>query len=146
VPSDLAFKAMNGIHRLILRASAGHLGWSLPGYGMPVVELTTTGRKSGKPRSTMLSSPYQEGEKIVLVASAGGNDHHPCWYLNITANPEVTVAFAGKPTRRMRAETAGSAERARLWPLITKDHANYAGYQRRTQREIPVVVLTPVDG
>jgi deazaflavin-dependent oxidoreductase (nitroreductase family) len=145
VPSDFAFKVMNQTHRLILRATGGRLGWSLPGWGMPVVELTTMGRKSGQPRTTMLSSPYQEGANIVLVASAGGNDRHPAWYLNITANPEVTVAFGGKPARRMTAETAGPEERARLWPIITKDHANYAGYQRRTQREIPVVVLRPIE-
>jgi len=93
----------------------------------------------------MLSSPYQEGASIVLVASAGGNDRHPAWYLNITRNPEVTAAFAGKPAQRMRAEIAGPEERARLWPMITRDHPNYAGYQRRTEREIPVVVLRPVD-
>lgn len=146
MPSDLTFKVMNLTHRLVLRATGGRLGWSMPGYRMPVVELTTTGRKSGQPRTTMLTSPYQEGDSIVLVASAGGNDHHPAWYLNITANPEVTVTLGGKPARRMKAETAGPEERARLWPLITKDHANYAGYQRRTPREIPVVVLRPVEG
>lgn len=112
---------------------------------MPVVELTTTGRKSGQPRTTMLSSPYQEGDSIVLVASAGGNEHHPAWYLNLTADPNVKVAIGGKPAQRMKAETAGPEERARLWPIIVRDHANYGGYQRRASREIPVVVLTPIE-
>lgn len=137
---------MNATHRLLLKATGGRLGWFVPGYRMPVVELTTVGRKSGAPRSTMLTSPVQEGDMLVLVASAGGNDRHPSWYLNIMSNPEVTVSVSGKPPQRMRAETAGAEERERLWPIITRDHANYAGYQRRTQRQIPVVVLRPVGG
>ena len=93
----------------------------------------------------MLTTPYQERGTIVLVASAGGNDKPPAWYLNITSNPEVTVRVGGKSPQRMRAETASAEERARLWPIITKDHSNYAGYQRRTKREIPVVILRPID-
>jgi deazaflavin-dependent oxidoreductase (nitroreductase family) len=145
VPSDLTFKLMNRTHRVILRATGGRLGWSMPGYKMPVVELTTVGRKSGQPRTTMLATPYLEGSTVVLVASAGGNDRHPAWYLNILSNPDVSIAMGGSPARRMRAEVADTEERARLWPIITRDHANYAGYQRRTKREIPVVILTPLD-
>jgi deazaflavin-dependent oxidoreductase (nitroreductase family) len=145
VPSDLAFRLMNQTHRMLLRATGGRVGWYAPGYRMPVVQLTTTGRKSGQPRTTMLTSPYQEGSMLVLVASAGGNDRHPAWYLNVLSNPEVTVVLGGKPARRMRADTAGPEERARLWPIITRDHSNYAGYQKRTTREIPVVVLRPLD-
>ena len=74
----------------------------------------------------------------------GGDDHHPAWYLNLRDHPDVTVSVGGKPAQRMRAETADSATRARLWPLITADHSNYAGYQRKTNREIPVVLLHPV--
>jgi deazaflavin-dependent oxidoreductase (nitroreductase family) len=136
---------MNGTHRFILKATGGRVGWSAPGYGMPVVELTTIGRKSGKPRTTMLTSPHQEGSTVVVVASAGGNDQHPSWYLNIVENPEVTISIAGKPAQKMRAEVADSEERKRLWPIITRDHKNYAGYQRKTEREIPVVVLRPAD-
>ena len=113
---------------------------------MPVIELTTTGRHSGLPRATMLTSPYQEGSTIVIVASRGGDDRHPAWYLNLVEQPEVTVSVGGKPSQRMRAETAGPEERARLWPLLTADHRNYAGYQRKTNREIPVVLLRPIDG
>jgi deazaflavin-dependent oxidoreductase (nitroreductase family) len=144
VPSDLTLKAMNRAHRLMLGATGGRLGWSF--YGMPVIELTTTGRRSGQPRRTMLTSPHQEGSTLVIVASRGGDDHHPAWYLNLREQPEVTVSVSGKPTQRMRAETADPDERARLWPLIAADHRNYAGYQRKTKREIPLVLLRPIEG
>jgi len=137
-------KAMNRVHRVVLGATGGRLGWRAG--GMPVIELTTTGRHSGLPRATMLTSPYQEGSTIVIVASRGGDDRHPAWYLNLVEQPEVTVSVGGKPSQRMRAETAGPEERARLWPLLTADHRNYAGYQRKTSREIPVVLLRPTDG
>ena len=135
---------MNSLHRLVLKASGGRLGWSMPIYKMPVVELTTTGRKSGLPRTTMLTSPYQEGSMVVVVASAGGNDRHPAWYLNIEHNPDVRVAMGGRPAQPMRADIATPEERARLWPIVTRDHANYAGYQKKTDREIPLVLLRPV--
>jgi len=134
---------MNATHRIVLRATGGRLGWFMPGYKMPVLELTTTGRKSGQPRTTMLTTPYQEGSAMAIVPSAGGNDHHPAWYLNILADAEVTVRLGGEPPKRMRAETVGPEERARLWPIIARDHPNYAGYQRRSAREIPVVLLRP---
>ena len=141
--SDSVFKALNAGHRVVLRLSGGRLGWYFPLYRMSVVELTTIGRKSGQPRTTMLTTPYDEGGEIVLVASAGGNDQHPAWYLNILSNPDVTVTTRHEKTRPMRAEPASPEERARLWPTITRDHANYAGYQRKTQREIPLVILRP---
>jgi deazaflavin-dependent oxidoreductase (nitroreductase family) len=112
---------------------------------MPVIELTTTGRRSGQPRATMLTSPYQDGSTMVIVASRGGDDHHPAWYLNLRDNPEVTMSMDGKPAQRMRAEIASPEDRERLWPLITADHRNYAGYQLKTKREIPVVLLRSVD-
>lgn len=135
------FRLMNETHRLALRITGGRLGWS--GYGMPVLQLTTIGRKTGQPRTTMLTSPYQEESTIVVVASAGGNDRHPNWYLNILQNPEVRVSFQGTPAQQLTAVTAAPEERARLWPLITRDHRNYAGYQRKTDREIPLVLLRP---
>ena len=111
-----------------------------------MIELTTTGRRSGQSRTTMLTSPHQEGSTIVIVASRGGDDHHPAWFLNLREQPEVTVSVRGKPAQRMRAEIADSDERARLWPLITTSHRNYAGYQRKTNREIPLVLLRPTEG
>jgi deazaflavin-dependent oxidoreductase (nitroreductase family) len=133
---------MNTLHRVALKATFGKVGWK--GSGMPVLQLTTTGAKSGQPRTVMLTSPYQEGQTVVIVASRGGDDRNPAWLANIKANPEVRVVFGGKPEQKMRAHIADAEERARLWPLITRDHKNYAGYQTKTTREIPVVLLDPI--
>ncbi|WP_250548908.1 nitroreductase/quinone reductase family protein [Pseudonocardia sp. H11422] len=140
---DRVMKAVNAVHRGIFRASKGRvLGRA---GGMPVVELTTTGRRTGAPRTTMLTSPLVEGDSVVLVASYGGDDRHPVWYLNLIEHPEVQITTTGA-TRRMIARTAAGGERDHLWSRLTAAHANYAGYQRRTQRTIPVVVLDPVQG
>jgi deazaflavin-dependent oxidoreductase (nitroreductase family) len=142
MPSDLMLKTMNGVHRVLLKASFGKFGWEAS--NMPVLELTTTGRKSGQPRSVMLTSPVQEGATIVVVASRGGDDTHPAWFLNLRDNPDVEVAYKGAPKKRMHARVASPDERARLWPLVIADHKNYAGYQTKTTREIPLVLLEPV--
>jgi len=142
MPSDLALKAMNAIHRTLLTVTFGKVGWSAA--GMPVLELTTTGRRSGQPRSCMLTSPLQIGDTYVIVASRGGDDHHPAWFLNLQANPEVEVAIGGKSKHRRRARVATAEERAEMWPRITADFTNYAGYQERTSREIPLVLLDPI--
>jgi deazaflavin-dependent oxidoreductase (nitroreductase family) len=142
VPSDLVLKAMNTVHRTVLKLSGGRIGWTAG--GMPVLELTTIGRKSGQPRSVMLTSPLQEGDTIVIVASRGGDDHHPAWFLNLCDHPEVEVAFRGGTKRPMIATVATGEQRARLWPLVTAAAKNYAGYQTRTEREIPLVMLDPV--
>ncbi|MEO7429721.1 MAG: nitroreductase family deazaflavin-dependent oxidoreductase [Acidimicrobiales bacterium] len=141
MPSDLALKTMNAVHRVIMRASFGKLGWNAA--SMPVVELTTTGRKSGQPRTVLLTSPVQEGDTFVVVASRGGDDVHPAWFLNLRDNPAVEVATGGQPKRPMRARIADADERARLWPLVIADHQNYADYQTKTEREIPLVLLEP---
>jgi deazaflavin-dependent oxidoreductase (nitroreductase family) len=141
MPSDAALKAMNTIHRVILKVSFGHLGWSAS--NMPVLELTTTGRKSGQKRAVMLTSPLQEGDTYVVVASRGGDDTHPAWFLNLRDDPEVEVAVQGGPKQPMRARVATADERAELWPRVTADHQNYAGYQTKTDREIPLVLLEP---
>jgi deazaflavin-dependent oxidoreductase (nitroreductase family) len=144
MPSDLMLKTSNAIHRGLLKLSGGRLGWDI-GH-MPVVELTTTGRKSGQPRTVMLTSPAQEGETIVVVASRGGDDQHPAWFLNLRDKPEVEVALKGKPKQRMRARVATPEERARLWPQVTAKYKGYAGYQTKTTREIPLVLIDPVTG
>jgi deazaflavin-dependent oxidoreductase (nitroreductase family) len=134
------FKAITDFHKLVFRASNGKL--LNRGSGMPVLMLTTTGRKSGEPRSTMLTSPLQDGDAIVLVASNNGNEHHPAWLLNLRDNPKVEVTMSGRTTP-MTARVADPEEKAELWPRIIADHANYAGYQKKTERDIPVVVLEP---
>lgn len=141
MPHDLLLKAMNGAHRLLLGATGGRVGWDA--MGMPVLELTTTGRKSGRPRSVMLTAPLQEGDAYVLVASRGGDDHHPAWFLNLRANPEVEVSLKGGPKQKWTAEVAPPEVRARLWPQIAGKYSNYAGYQKRTEREIPLVLVRP---
>jgi deazaflavin-dependent oxidoreductase (nitroreductase family) len=142
MPSDFVLKAMNGVHRAILKTTGGRFGWQAG--NMPVLELTTTGRKSGRPRSVMLTSPHREGSTIVVVASRGGDDTHPAWFLNLRDNPDVEVAYKGAAREPMRARVATPDERARLWPLITADYKNYAQYQTKTTREIPLVMLEPV--
>ena len=141
MPSDFSLKTMNTVHRGLLKISAGRLGWRIG--KMPVVELTTTGRKSGLPRSVMLTSPLQEGMTIVVVASRGGDDQHPAWFLNLRDNPEVEVSMNGESKRPMRARPATPEERARMWPKIAAEYKNYAGYQTKTDREIPLVLLEP---
>lgn len=141
MPSDFALKSMNALHRAILKVSGGRLLWDA--QGMPVLELTTTGRKSGQPRAVMLTAPVVEGDTLVIVASRGGDDTHPAWFLNLRDDPNVKVGLKGAPPAPYTAEVADDATRARLWPKITADHKNYAGYQDKTDREIPVVLLRP---
>ncbi len=143
MPSDFALKTMNTVHRFVLKASFGKVGWNAG--SMPVLELTTTGRKSGQKRSVMLTSPLQEGSTIVIVASRGGDDQHPAWYLNLRDHPQVEVAFKGGPKLPMVASIASADERARMWPVVTSTYKNYAGYQAKTEREIPLVLLAPVN-
>lgn len=139
MPSDFALKTMNTVHRVILKASFGKLGWDAA--KMPVVELTTTGRKTGEKRTVLLTSPWQEGDALVVVASRGGDDQNPAWFLNLQAHPEVEIATKGGARRPALARVATAEERERIWPLLTEKHANYAGYQRKTDREIPLVFL-----
>ena len=138
--SDALLKFLNAIHRPVFRLSGGRL--MSKGYGMPVVALTTTGRKSGQPRTVMLTSPLVEGDRIVLVASKGGDDRNPLWFTNLVADPDVEIEMGGA-NRPMRARVAEGDERTDLWTRLTAAHANYAGYQRKTERTIPVVVLEP---
>lgn len=90
----------------------------------------------------MLAAPIAEDDRLVLVASFGGDDRHPTWYLNLNANPQVRVTTAGS-THTMIARTATDQERAQLWPQITARYQGYARYQKRTKRPFPVVILQP---
>ncbi|GLW28280.1 nitroreductase/quinone reductase family protein [Actinoplanes regularis] len=142
MPSDFFLKSMNAAHRALLRVTGGRIGYRAA--GMPVLELVTTGRRSGTPRAVMLTSPIRDGEAYVVVASRGGDDRHPAWFLNLRDEPQVQVAIQGGPRRPMLATVATPEERAILWPRITADFRNYAGYQKRTEREIPLVLLRPL--
>lgn len=109
--------------------------------GAPVMLLTTTGRKSGKPRTAPLIY-LEDGDDLVIVASKGGMSHHPAWYRNLEANPDVEVEI-GSLRRKMRARRVSDEEKAQLWPRLTKIYRDYDDYQQRTDRNIPVVVLSP---
>jgi deazaflavin-dependent oxidoreductase (nitroreductase family) len=137
---DAFYRVGTGIHRAIFDVSKGRI--SGKAFGMPLIKLVTTGRRSGKERSTILSVPIVEGDRLVVVASFGGDDRHPAWYLNLQANPEVRVTIAGS-TRTMIACDATEEERVELWPRITSAFEGYARYQNRTDRQIPVVILEP---
>lgn len=143
MPSNISLKAMNAIHHLALGISGGRIGWNL--LGMPVLELTTTGRRSGEPRSVMLTSPLQQGDTLVVVASRGGDDQHPAWFLNLQEEPRVDVRLSRGRRLAMTARVASPAERDQMWPRITAKYGNYADYQKRTNREIPLVVLEPLN-
>ena len=131
---------MNALHRVVHKASFGKLGWRAG--GMAVVELTTIGRKSGQPRTVILTSPLQEDGSYLVVASKGGNPENPAWFLNLRDNPDVEVVFEGRPKTKATARILSSEERARLWPQVTEKYKGYAGYQEKTDREIPLVFLT----
>jgi deazaflavin-dependent oxidoreductase (nitroreductase family) len=141
VPNDLTFKAMNAVHRVLLGLSRGRLGWTVA--NMPALELTTIGRRSGEPRKVWLTSPVQEGSVLVVVASRGGDDHAPAWFLNLRDNPEVLVRLDGQEPEPRRARIANTEERQRLWPQVIAGYRGYAAYQERTDREIPLVFLEP---
>jgi deazaflavin-dependent oxidoreductase (nitroreductase family) len=107
--------------------------------GAPTLVLTTTGRRSGKPRRTMLIYG-RDGDKYLLVASQGGRPTHPLWYHNLVEQPEVEVqVLADRFTARAR--TATPEEKARLWPTMTALWPAYDEYQTKTTRDIPVVIL-----
>ena len=136
----IGWKILNGLHKGALRITGGR--WPATLRGMPAVELETIGRRTGQVRSTMLTSPVHDDSRIVLVASRGGSDHHPAWYVNLSADPDVKVTMYGE-SRQMRARTASPEEKAALWPEIVAVYKHYEGYQKRSSRDIPVVICEP---
>ena len=131
---------MNVTHRTALRVTRGR--WPHTLFGMPGVELHTIGRTSGLRRSTFLASPVHDENRVVLVASKGGDPRNPEWYRNLVVHPEVEVTMNGE-TRPMRARTASPEEKAALWPEILAAYRHYASYQKRSGRDIPVVICEP---
>jgi deazaflavin-dependent oxidoreductase (nitroreductase family) len=123
-------------------ASGGKRGhrWS----GMNTLLITTRGRKTGTLRRTALIYG-QDGERTVVVGSNGGSDRHPAWYLNLLEDPAVRVQM-GTEHFAARAQPAAGKERARLWALMTKIFPTYESFQKKTKREIPVVVLEKTGG
>ena len=143
MPNDSFMKLANTLHRALIKVSAGKRGWDF--YGMPVIKLTTIGRVSGKDRSVMLTSPIKSNGNICLVASKGGDDRHPEWYLNLLRDPRVKVEVPSG-TKSMIATIAEGDERELLWNQIVSDFPNYGSYQEKTSREIPVIILKENSG
>ncbi len=139
-------RVMSGINTELYRRTDGRLGGSFFG-GAPVCLLTTVGRKSGKRRTVALvyltGADGLAADEVVVVASLGGSAQHPLWYLNLVADPEVEIQM-GRERRTCTARTADAAERARLWPQLVAVYGPYESYQARTDREIPVVICTPL--
>lgn len=136
---DSAAKVVNRLHSELFRRSGGRMGGSFK--KAPVLLLTTTGKRSGQARTVPLLY-LRDGDALVLVASYGGDDRAPAWFHNLLANPEVRVELSGTKAT-MRARVADAQEKARLWPQVVAMYSGYAKYQTKTQRDIPLVVLTP---
>jgi deazaflavin-dependent oxidoreductase (nitroreductase family) len=132
-------RAVTSLHSHVFRLTKGKVGGHF-GKAENVL-LTTTGRKSGAARTTPLTVTV-DGDRLILVASNGGAPKHPDWYLNLTADPDVTVQRGGQ-LLRFRARTATADERPALWSNVVATYKGYDGYQKKTDREIPLVVCEP---
>jgi deazaflavin-dependent oxidoreductase (nitroreductase family) len=127
-------------HTALYRATDGRIGHRVPG-APPMLLLDHVGAKSGAKRTSPLVY-IRDGEDVVLVASKGGYPKNPGWFYNLKANPDTEVQV-GSEHRPVRAHVANAEERKRLWPMALKVYGGYADYQKRTEREIPLVVLEP---
>jgi deazaflavin-dependent oxidoreductase (nitroreductase family) len=140
-PANLALKLGTIVHSGIYHATGGKL---LGRMGQsPILLLNSVGRKSGKKRATPLLYVV-DGESFVIIASKGGTPSHPAWYLNLKANPDATVEVGDRKVR-MRAEEEGGEEKERLWQKMAEMYSTYDDYQKKTKREIPLLVLHPRD-
>jgi deazaflavin-dependent oxidoreductase (nitroreductase family) len=138
-PRGRLLRFITASHRAAYRLSGGRLGTKA--RGLPTLLLTTTGRKSGQQHTVPL--PFLlDGLRMVVVASFAGGPANPAWYLNLTADPDVFVQYRGD-ARPARAETATGEERDALWKRLAVEAPWYLEYQKRTERDIPVVVITP---
>jgi len=130
------FSALNG---LVYKLTGGRLMGSF--QGRPIMLVTMKGAKSGKLRDVpLMYVPYQDG--VIIVGSQGGAPRSPVWVKNLQANPDVTVRCVGK-TLKLRARQVDDAEKARLWPICVQHYREFADYQARTDRNIPVFVCEP---
>ncbi|RKE65195.1 deazaflavin-dependent oxidoreductase (nitroreductase family) [Dietzia kunjamensis] len=139
-------KVMSRVNTWAYRVSGGRIGgsWRVGSAlraPVPVCLVTTTGRKSGEPRTVPLLH-LPDGGRVLLVASQGGLPKHPQWYYNVLADPNVTVQV-GRRRRAMTAREATQSERAELWPRLVERYADFADYQANTSRIIPVIICEP---
>ena len=137
---SVVVKVMSVLNVLAFRATGGRLGGTFL-RGAPVCLVTVTGRKTGAPRTIPLLY-LRDGADLVVVASKGGMSKHPLWYLNLIANPRCEVEL-GRERLSMIARRVSAEEKAALWPRLCAMYPDYADYQARTERDIPVVVLRP---
>ena len=133
-------RRLMGGHAAVYRATNGLIGHRVPG-APPMLLLEHVGAKSGRRRTTPLAY-VRDGEDVVLVASKGGFPKHPAWFHNLMANPD-TVVQIGSQRMDVHARKADAAQRKRLWPKVVEVYGGYEDYQRRTGREIPLVILEP---
>lgn len=139
-------KLMSTGHRRLYRRSRGRRGGTVGTNHRPVLLLTTTGRKSGEPRTWPLIY-LQDADRIVVVASNGGRHQHPAWYLNLQTKPECMIQL-GAESYMTSARDAFTEEREHLWPQLHKLYGGFAKYMRKTDREFPIIVFesrVPVD-
>jgi deazaflavin-dependent oxidoreductase (nitroreductase family) len=141
--SKLTSRLLPRIDRTVLRLSGNRFTVSSVVSHVPVVMLTTTGAKSGLPRTVPLLA-FPDGDKVALIASSFGSAKHPAWYLNLRANPQALLAFHGQPARSYVAREASISEREMYWRRAARAYPGYNAYKERTGgREIPVIVLEP---
>jgi deazaflavin-dependent oxidoreductase (nitroreductase family) len=129
-----------GGHTVAYRLTGGLIGHRFPG-APPSLLLDHVGAKSGTKRTSPLTY-LRDGDDFVIVASKGGHPSNPGWFYNLRANPDTTVQVGSK-RRPVHARVANPEERTRLWPKVVEIYSGYAGYQKRTDREIPLVILEP---
>jgi F420H(2)-dependent quinone reductase len=132
-------RTASGVHTAVYRASGGRVAGEVG--NLPVLLLTTTGRKTGKQRTTPLLF-IRDGDDLVVVASNGGMDWFPAWWLNLQQQPEAEIEI-GRERRDVTASKADPERRARLWPEFAGPYPGYLKYESRTAREIPLVILLP---
>jgi F420H(2)-dependent quinone reductase len=132
-----ATRYLGALHRVLYGVSGGRVGGRL--WNLRVVLLTTTGRRTGKRRTVPLCS-FRDGDDTVVIASYGGLDRPPAWWLNLEASPQAALQD-GRARTTVTARNASPDERARLWAEVTARAPGYLEYARRTSREIPVVIL-----
>jgi F420H(2)-dependent quinone reductase len=136
---SVVLHALAALHCMVYRWSRGQLGSGV--RGRPVLLLTTRGRRSRRERTSPVCFLVAD-EQLVLAAAAGGRPRHPAWYLNLRANPQVSIQLRAQ-RRLMVARVAEGAERAHLWERLCREYPICASYAKRSGREIPVVVLRP---
>ena len=136
----LVARAFIAAHLAVYRATRGSVGGRLG--TLRILLLTTRGRKTGRARTAPLVY-FEDGDRLVLIASNGGQPQDPLWWRNLQARPEASVQIGGE-VRPVRARLASREERSRLWPRVKQENPAYAGYEQKTTREIPVVLLEPV--